>query len=70
MVKSSQIKQKPYRSSGFVFQGDKRAGFISKPVKDCGSENDDIAAVHCFLTGSNLSYRYDTSLVYRTLVAV
>ena len=25
---------------------------------DCGSQNVDIAAVHCFLTGSNLSHRY------------
>ena len=28
---------------------------------DCGSENGDIAAVHCFLTGSNLSHRYGAS---------
>ena len=28
---------------------------------DCGSENDDMAAVHCFLTGSNLSNRYGAS---------
>ena len=27
-------------------------------VKDCESENSDNAAIHCFLTGSNLSYRY------------
>ena len=26
--KSSQIKQEPYRSSGFIFKCDKRAGFI------------------------------------------
>ena len=25
---------------------------------DCASENGNIAAVHCFLTGSNLSHRY------------
>ena len=28
---------------------------------DCGLENSDIAAVYCFLTGSNLSHRYRAS---------
>ena len=28
---------------------------------DCGSENGDIATVHWFLTGSNLSHRYGAS---------
>ena len=28
---------------------------------DCASENGNIAAVHCFLTGSNLSHRYGAS---------
>ena len=28
---------------------------------DCGSENDDIVAVHYFLTGRNLSHRYGAS---------
>ena len=32
--KCSQIKQQPYHSSGFGFKGDKRAGFMSKSVKD------------------------------------
>ena len=32
--KSSQIKQQPYPSSGFVFKCDKGAGFMSKSVKD------------------------------------
>ena len=34
MVKNSQIKQQPYRSSGFVFKCKQRAGFLSKSVKD------------------------------------
>ena len=34
MVKSSQIKQEPYPSSGFVFKCDKGTGFMSKSVKD------------------------------------
>ena len=29
--------------------------------EDCGSENGDIGAVHCFLTGSNLFHRYGAS---------
>ena len=61
MVKRSQIKQQPYRSSGFALKDGKRVGFMSKSggLKiDCGSQNVDIAAVRCFLTGSNLSHRY------------
>ena len=34
IVKNSQIKQQPYRSSGFAFKCKKRAGFLSKSVKD------------------------------------
>ena len=65
MIKSSQIKQQLYPSSGFVFKGDKGREFMSKSVKNrlcvCVSENGDITAVHCFLTGSNLSQRYGAS---------
>ena len=37
----------------------KKQGLCPNLLKtDCGSENGDIVAVHCFLTGSKLPYRY------------
>ena len=46
MIKSSQIKQQLYPSSGFVFKGDKGREFMSKSVKNrlcvCVSENGNI----------------------------
>ena len=63
MVKSSQIKQQPHRSSGFVFKCSKRAWFMSNLLKtDC-----DIATVYCFLTGSNLCHGYAASHANRQI---
>ena len=40
----------------------KEQGLCQNLLKtDCRSEDGDIAAVHCFLTGSNLSHRYGAS---------
>ena len=40
----------------------KEQGFCPNLLKaDCGSENGDIAVVHCLLTGINLSHRYCAS---------
>ena len=62
MVKSSQIKRQPILAVALYLSATKELGLSSILSKtDCGSENGDIAAVHCFLTGSNLSHRYGTS---------
>ena len=59
MIKSSRTKQRSYLSSGFVFKCDKGAGFMLRA--DLGFENGDIAAVHCFLKGGDLSRRCGAS---------
>ena len=42
--------------------GKKEQGFCPNLLKtDCGSENGDIAMVHCLLTGINLSQRHGAS---------
>ena len=49
----------PITPAALYWSAIKEQGLCPNLLKtDCGSENGDIVAVHCFLTGSNLSYRY------------
>ena len=52
----------PIAQATFYLRAIKEQGLAPNLLKtDCGSENGDIAAVHCFLTGSNSSHKYGAS---------
>ena len=61
-LKIVRLNNNPIVPVALYLSATKEQGFCPNLLRtDCGSQNGDIAMVHCFLTGSNLSHRYGTS---------